>query len=101
DGRTSDATFRREERDDLAATRLEHGREVLASGTATAPREHRRRRGLLVAGALHLLDLVYVTDGVHELVGGERLHEELASAREHRAAKVVLLALDAHHDDRR
>jgi len=74
---------------------------TLAAGTATRPGEDRRRRGLLVAGALHLLDLVHVTDRVHELVGGERLHQELACPGEHRASQVVLLALDAHHDDRR
>src|SRR5260221_510928 len=34
-------------------------------------------------------------------VGGAGLDEELARAGEHRAPPVVLLALDAHHDDRR
>ena len=36
-----------------------------------------------------------------QLVGAERLDQELAGAGEHRAAQVVRLALDAHHHDRR
>src|SRR5437773_604970 len=60
------AALRREERDDLAALRPERGADVLAARAAA---------GLLLLGLLllvalplHLLDLVDVTDRVHELV---------------------------------
>ena len=91
----ADAALRGEERDDLPAGRPDAGprRRAAAAGLGL--------RHLLVAGPLHLLDLVDVADGVHELIGGERLHQEFARAGEHRAPEVVLLALDAHHDDRR
>jgi len=63
------------------------------AGTVTTARDPQ--------GRPTVVELVDVPDGVDELVGGERLHQELARAGEHRAAEVVLLALDAHHDDRR
>ena len=55
------------------------------------------------AGCVAIRDLVLLAgpdlaDRRRELVGAERLHEELAGAGEHRAAEVVRLALDGHHD---
>jgi hypothetical protein len=89
----ADAALGREERDDLAhlPPRLGDGRAAHGG----------RRRDGRVASPAHLLQLVDVADRVDELVGGEGFHEELTGAGEHRAAQVVLLALDAHHDDRR
>ena len=51
----------------------------------------------------HLLALpgMHAPDGGAQLVGAERLDQELARTGEHRAAEVVRLALDAHHHDRR
>src|SRR5438128_4793727 len=90
----ADAALGREERDDLA---------VVARGRRRRERVRRGRggRGRRVPGALHLLELVDVADRVDQFVRREGLHQELARAGEHRAAQVILLALDAHHDDRR
>ena len=44
--------------------------------------------------------VVDLADRGGELVAAERLDEELARAGQHRAAEVVRLALDRHHDDR-
>ena len=89
------AALRREERDDLAVV-ARRGR-----GADCTRRARGRRGGLRVPGTLDLFELVDVTDRVDELIGGERFHEEFACAGEHRPAEIVLLALDAHHDDRR
>ena len=95
DGGPADAALWREERDDLAGLAYARGRRERVH------RHRRSRRGCRVASALDLLELVDVANGVDQLVRGERLHEELARAGEHRAAQVILLALNAHHDDRR
>ena len=44
---------------------------------------------------------VDLADRCRELVGAERLHEELAGAGQHRPAEVVGLTLHGHHHDRR
>ena len=96
DGRPPDPALRGEEGDDLAGLARRRGWPP-ARG---AGRGGGLRRGR-VARPADLFELVDVADGVDELVGGERLHEELARAGEHRAAQIILLALDGHHDDRR
>jgi len=94
DRRPANTALRREERDDLA--HLATGCRRCRGSAGRGDRSHGR-----VACAAHLLQLVDVADRVDELVGREGLHEEFARTGEHRAAQVILLALDAHHDDRR
>ena len=56
-------------------------------------RGHRR-----VSAELVLLARPDLADRGRQLVGAERLDQELPCAGEHRAAQVVRLALDGHHD---
>ena len=100
----ADAALGREERDDLAALGLWRREDVGVPHRPVAAALLLLLLLLLllrrVALAAHLLELVDVADRVDQLVGGEGLHQELARPGEHRAAQVVLLALDGHHDDR-
>ena len=88
-GRASDSSLGGEDGDDLV---------VLGVGFAHADR---RSRG--IPGGLHLLApnelaLVDALDRGRELVGAERLDEELARAGQHGALQVLGLTMDAHHD---
>ena len=80
DRRTAHTALGREERDDLAGLASRRGSRR-GSGSRRGDRRNRR-----VACAAHFLQLVHVPDRVDELVGGERLHQELTCAGEHRAA---------------
>ena len=92
--RAADAALRAEDGDDLA------GLAGLASGRCRAAAAG-RGRGDGDPAQLLALARVDLADRGGELVAAERLDQELARAGEHRAAQVVGLALDGHHDDRR
>ena len=75
---------------------LAAARRAVPGRAGVAGRRGGRGRHAALLVALAGVDLA---DRRRQLVAAERLDQELAGAGQHRAAEVVRLALDGHHDD--